>query len=151
MPGNWHVGGRTIDHELDTDSPYYWYFNSQLPRESKAVLSERFAVYPTVELARDRFLDWRDRMIPPKYADRWKEFSALEFSSHADEITTACMPDSANSQPFWGCAAIARYQNLIVVIQGNLYEDKWLTFEDYRAVLEAADRRIALVLSGNTP
>lgn len=151
MPGNWHVGGRTIDQEFDTDSYYYWYFNPELPQESKAVISERFAVYPTVESAQEHFIDWQDRIIPPAYADSWKQISTLRFSYHADEIRIACMSDSENSQPFWGCAMIARYRNVIVVVRGNVYESKWFTIDDYRTVLEAADRRIALVLSGGTP
>jgi hypothetical protein len=63
----------------------------------------------------------------------------------------ACLPSSVNGQSFLHCVAIAQYQNTIVVIEGNAYEGKWFTIEDYRTVLEAADRRIALVLSGTTP
>jgi hypothetical protein len=151
MPGNWHVGGRTVDQELGTDSYYYWYFNPELPSESRAGPSENFAVYPTAKLAGDHYSEWRNTRIPPDRISHWKEIPALEFSHHADEMTIACLPSSVNSQPFWGCATIARYQNIIVVVRGTVYEEKWFTFEDYRKVLEAADRRITLVLSGNAP
>jgi hypothetical protein len=151
MPGNWHLGGRTVEQKLEADSLYYWYFNPQLPRESEALISEEFAIYPTVELARTYYPDWHDSNIPPKYASSWIEQPALEFAHHADEMKIACLPSAVNWQPLWLCVMIARYQNLIVIIQGNVYKDKWLTFEDYRTVLESADRRITLVLSGNSP
>jgi hypothetical protein len=117
MPGNWHIGGRTVDQELDTDSLYYWYFNPELPRESRAGPSENFAVYPTVELAQDHFSSWRDKIIPPDRASHWKEIPEVEFSHHANEMVIACLPASVNAQPFGACAAIARYQNVIVVIE----------------------------------
>ena len=151
MPGDWHIGGRTIDQEFGTDSYYYWYFNPELPRESRAGPSETFAVYPTIKLASDHYADWRDSRIPPDRISHWKEVPALEFPHHASEVKIACLPSSVNGQSFLHCVTIAQYQNTIVVIEGNVYEGKWFTIDDYRAVLQAADRRITLILSGATP
>ncbi len=59
----------------------------------------------------------------------------------------ACIDSNINGVPFKGCRAIARYQNVIVITSGNVFEDQWLTMDGYRQMLETVDRRVTSVLS----
>jgi hypothetical protein len=77
----------------------------------------------------------------------WQAVPELEIPHHAEQMKIACMPDSVHGIPTRGCVAVARYQNLILEVFGVVYEDRWLKISDFRSVLEAADRRVANVLS----
>ena len=79
----------------------------------------------------------------------WKTVPELEFPYHADQMKISCLeePTQHVNAPFRGCIAVARYQNIILIVGGNVYTDRWLTMADFRTALVAADERIVAVMS----
>jgi len=147
LPQGWRGGGLSWYDLNGTQSRLFWFENPAARSQLSVVLSEIFAVYSTTLFAQQSYPGVLDVLFPPAYADEWKTIDELKIPHHADELKTACLQDSMNDNPFLSCRTIARYQNVIVVINGNVFEDKWLTRAGFRALLEAADRRITDVLS----
>ena len=73
--------------------------------------------------------------------DGWQLAPHLEFSNHAEQMTIGCLPVSINGVPVDFCRAVAQYQNMIIILYGNLTPDRWLTNEGFQNVLKAMDRR----------
>lgn len=73
--------------------------------------------------------------------DGWQPAPHLEFSNHAEQMTIGCLPVSINGVPVDFCRAVAQYQNMIIILYGNLTPDRWLTNEGFQNVLKAMDRR----------
>jgi hypothetical protein len=79
--------------------------------------------------------------------DSWQPAPHLEFPNHADRMTLACLPVSINGAPVDSCRVVAQYQNMIIIVYGNLTPNRWLTSEDFRNVLMAMDRRASEALT----
>ena len=60
--------------------------------------------------------------------------------------------DEATTQTesvFLGCRAIGRYEDVIISLRANVFEDRWLMIADFQRVLEAMDQRIVTVNQGD--
>ena len=77
-----------------------------------------------------------------RYTENWVILPELEFDNQADQMHVICLPGYVNGMYHDACEAVGIYGDLIVILQGNIFEDRRLTRQDFRAVLEAMDRRI---------
>ncbi len=146
-PSGWRFAGQTSYDEVGMPSHYYWFKNPPAERAG-ATLSEEFIVYSTTVLAEQAYPRILNEFFPPAHADAWKVVPELAIQHHADEMKIACLPGAQfNGSPNMGCDAIARYQNVIVHTIGNVLPNQWLTLSDFRQMLEAVDRHVAIVLS----
>ncbi len=93
------------------------------------------------------------KSIPPDRRDAWVLPPGLEFSSQADQMSIACLPGYINGIHHYACRAVGLYDDTIVVIYSNVFDDRWLKMEDFQAVLEAMDRRIVAAMeeTGKSP
>jgi hypothetical protein len=150
LPSGWKNSGMIVQNNYGLESRYYPFHNEAADNAAvSASFSEELVLYPNVAAAIQGYepiLQWH---IPPAYAKDWKTVSEFEIPTRADQRKTACLPPPSYSRPGAAltCVSVARYQNLIVIIGGLVHDDKWLTKDMYRAVLEAMDRRIVSVLS----
>lgn len=146
-PSGWRLGGLAWHEVLGMPSRTYWF--RHLPAAPLGTaLSEAFSVYSTTLLAKQAYPRVLDEFFPPAYAQDWKTMPELAIQDHADEIKTACLPgEQFNGSLNMACRSIARYQNVIVQVNGIVHPDQWLTLADFRQMLEAVDRRVTLVLS----
>jgi hypothetical protein len=113
------------------------------------VLQEVY-LYPTQELATSAYHQFVTQLFPGLGTDGWQPTHELLTSSHANQITIACLPVQINRESVTSCSSVAQYQTLIVVIHSNLLKDRWMTEESFRKVLEAMDKR-ANEASANQP
>jgi hypothetical protein len=150
LPSGWTLAGRALDNEEGVPSHIFWFKNPPA-EQAGSTLSDGFVVYTTTALAEQAYPHIRDKYFPPTAADKWKNMPELEFQDHADERNIACLPSSLypmyTGTPLLECGAIARYQNVIVSVDGVVLLDQGLTLSDFRQMLEAVDRRVAVVLS----
>ncbi len=146
-PSGWRLAGKTTYDEEGMPEPYFWFKNAPA-EQAGATLSEGFVVYTTTTLAKQAYPRVRDKYFPPAYAADWQTMSELAIPHHADEMKTACLSEvKFNGDPYLGCRSIAQYQNVIVLVNGIVLPDRWLTLVDFRHMLEAVDRRVASVMS----
>jgi len=83
--------------------------------------------------------------IPPASASKWPWPAELNFPTHADEITIGCMAWVIDDIPNKACRVIARYGDLVTVVDGQVFEDRWLTMAQFRHLLERVDARMQTI------
>ena len=146
LPAGWRYDTSTTYDRPGVSGRFYGFYNTIAGRDALAVsLTEEFGLYPTTLEATRFYTSWANDFISPQAT--WENMPDLDFPNHADQMKIVCLPDQIHGIPDRLCAMIARYQNVIVDIFGVVYEDRWLSIADFRATLQAADRRIASVLS----
>jgi hypothetical protein len=147
LPSGWRLGRFAWDDVLGTPSRSYSF--KHLPAAPiGTALSEEFVVYSTTVMAEQAYPQVTAKFFPSAYGFSWKTMPDLAFQDHADELKTACLPgEQFNGSPNMACSSIARYQNVIVQVNGFVHPDQWLTLSDFRQMLEAVDQRVAWVLS----
>lgn len=146
LPNGWDVGGIRSEDEPGAEVRYYYYYDTSAQDLMWVSFSEELALYSTKEAAAQSFEGWNTKNIPPAYADRWETVPELERNDHAEQKKIACLPGKINQTPYSACVVVARYQNVIVVVRGNVFTSQWLTMSDFRSILEAIDRRFATAL-----
>jgi hypothetical protein len=150
LSSGWLLDGRALDNEEGAPSHIFWFKNPPA-EQAGSTLSDAFIVYTTTALAEQAYPHVRDKYFPPTAADKWKTMPELEFQDQANERKIACLSSSLypmyKGTPLLECGAIARYQNVIVSVDGIVLLDQGLTLSDFRQMLEAVDRRIASVLA----
>lgn len=145
-PSGWRFAGQTTYTIQGMPERYIW-FKHGPPNPIGTSLSQGFIVYSTTAQAEQAYPKVRDELIPPAYASRWTIVPELSIQSHADEVKTACLSgEQFNGSSSMACSSIARYQNVIVLVDGIIFE-QWLTLPDFRHMLEAVDRRVTNVMS----
>jgi hypothetical protein len=146
-PSGWRLGGLAWQDVLGTPSRSYWF--KHLPTAPLGTaLSEEFSVHSTTELAKQTYPRVIDKFFPSAYGNKgWTTVPELAIQDHADETTIQCLRETINGSPSMACRSIARYQNVIVQVNGIVHPDQWLTLSDFRQMLEAVDRRVTKVLA----
>jgi len=74
----------------------------------------------------------------------WNAVPAFSFSPHADEIHSSCAEAYINGQHIFSCAVVGRYERIVIVVGGNIFDKRWLTVDQFRQVLITADRKANL-------
>lgn len=145
-PIGWMVTGVRAKDSLGLDHVYGLATHPQNPPGT--ALSVETIIYTTTELAKQAYPQMRDKFFPPAYADAWKTYPELEIQSHADEYKTQCLPgEQFNGSHNKACSSLARYQNVIVFVNGIVLPDNILTMSGFHKMLESVDRRVAWVMS----
>ncbi len=144
LPNGWDVGGIRPKDEPEAEARFYYYYDTSAQDLIWVSFSEQLVIYTKKEAAIQSYGGWNQRYIPPAYADRWQATPELEFDDHADQMKIACLPGKINQIPYSACVAIARYENIVVIVQGNVFTSQWLTMSDFRSILEAIDRRFTM-------
>ena len=142
LPSGWHWGGERIEDVPGAEARFLWYYGP--PGESKTWvnISQKIILYPDPQAAANAYDWWVTEYIPPAHKDAWILPPGLEFIGQADQMVVACHPGYINNMHHYACNAIGLYGDTIVVLHGNVFDDRWLTMEDFQAVLKAMDRRI---------
>lgn len=146
LPQGWRQGDMMVESVPETEGRSIRFYGTSDPNESWINVGEILLLYPDVTAAQVGYQQQHDQHIPPAYATHWKEIAELEFSHHADQWHVACLSGNTNGSSSHACRAVARYENLVVTMLGNVYEDRYLSMADFRAVLEAMDRRAVAAL-----
>ena len=125
-----HAVGRTITYYgAGTDKPY-------------VNVGQRILIYPNELESETAYQSLVEQAFPIAYVDKWQTPSVLEFSAHADQLRVACQSGLIDGRPFEGCVVIARYGDMVMDLSGNVFEDRWLTMDQFRRVLERVDAKM---------
>ncbi len=110
-------------------------------------------IYPNEDAARSAYEEIVAQAFPAGYSDRWLTPAELEFEGRSDQIKIACLSGSINGMPFSGCRAIAQYSDMLTYLTGNVFENRWLTMEQFRRLVERVDAKMyrASQLSPDAP
>lgn len=151
VPSGWRYGGGSVDGKFGIGTRYYWF--EYVPERDKQwlTIAQLFGVYRTEVQATEVYSQWLEAYFPSTTSNQWLFAPDLSFGQYASQSWIACLSLSINFMPMRTCTGIARYENLVVMITGNVFEDRWLTAQGFSKTLMAADRRIAVVMSGNSP
>jgi hypothetical protein len=104
-------------------------------------VTQRIYLFSSVELAVQGFEEQAKLNIPAESAHKYVFPSELESHYQADQMQVGCLPSRINGIPSLVCKVTARYEDMLILIYANVFEDRWLTMADFRRVLEAMDRR----------
>lgn len=123
------------------------------PSRSYVNVGQQMRIYPNEEAARSAYEETVARAFPAEYSDSWLTPPELEFEGRSDQMKIACLSGSINGMPFEGCRAIARYHDMVSYLSGNVFENRWLTMEQFRRLVERVDAKMyrASQLSPNGP
>jgi hypothetical protein len=148
LPNGWYYDAGTPSSRVvpDAQGDYYQFHHRTATDVSWIHIGEILLVYPDKNTAQRGYLEQRDNYILPSAADSWQEKAELQITHHADEMKIVCEESYLNEYHHYGCLAIGRYGRLVIIVLGNIFDDRWLTMEEFRSVLEAADRRAAATL-----
>lgn len=86
-----------------------------------------------------------EEMIPAGYEDQWPRPAELDFTTHADAIIIGCSAGVFNGIPARTCRIVARYGRLVTTLDGQVFEDRWLTMAQFRHLLERVDAKMAAI------
>ncbi len=51
------------------------------------------------------------------------------------------MAVEANGVPMQSCSAVARYDQIVMTVYGNVFQDRWLTMSQFQRLLERLEQR----------
>ena len=103
---------------------------------------QRVFIFPTDRNSAAGYDQVVSQSIPEQYADRWILPPELDIETQADQLTVRCLAGSANGLPIQTCVAIGQYGDMLSELSGNIFDDRWLTMDQFRRVLERVDARM---------
>ncbi len=118
------------------------YYGADPRSQSYVNVSQRLVYYRTVELSQAAYQAAIAEAIPAAAAHKWVRPPELNFTAHADEITVACLAGRINGIYHRACSYIARYDDVVMILYANVFEDRWLTMTQFRRLLERVDARV---------
>jgi len=83
--------------------------------------------------------------FPAGVPDLWKPVTDLTLPQQADEAKLACHSGFANNIPMRTCALVARYGSAILNLQGNIFEERWMSVSQFQVVIDRLDAKMALI------
>lgn len=141
LPSGWHMGSAQIRDRAGAEARFYTFYGTADPDQTWVNVSQEIALYSDAETAASSYDEW-----VTTYTDRWFTPPELEVVSQADQMHIACFPGRINGLPHYTCEATELYDKVVIVLGGNVFEDRWLTMEDFRTLIEKMDQRVALAV-----
>ena len=112
------------------------------PGLSYVNVGQQMMIYPDENAARLAYEAIVAEAFPAAYADRWLTPREMEFVGRSDQMKIACLSGTINGMPFEGCSVVARYKDMVMDLTGNVFEDRWLTMEQFRRLVERVDAKM---------
>jgi hypothetical protein len=139
LPQGWRHDWSGIEEVEGAISRTYLFRGSNDPDKLYVNVSQQLAMYPDAASAAAAYPGWVSREFPTAV---WNPPPQLTFQSKADQFDLKCMDVHINDRLTHSCRALGRYGDVISSIYANVFEDEWLTFEDFERLLERADERL---------
>jgi hypothetical protein len=140
LPLGWHRGrmGIRTEEVAGAEARFLVFYGTWDPDKTWVNVGQEIVLYPDPETAASAY---EKRLAD--YTESWSTPSSLDFDSHADQVQVLCFKGATIDGVYHqSCDAVGLYGDLLVILGANVFEDRWLTMEDFRAVLEAMDRQI---------
>jgi hypothetical protein len=120
---------------------FYFFHHNRVPDLLHVMIGENLTLYANEEEAHEGYVLKLGEGSPSLATDWQENPPALQFVHHADELESRCIEGSVDGHHHYACRMLCRYGRLVIGVLGNVYEDQWLTMEEFRQVLIAADER----------
>ncbi len=113
------------------------------PRSKPFVsVSQYIIIYPDEQRSSSAYDTAVAEAIPAAYADKWVRPPELDFQGHADEVVIACLPGRVGGFYLRSCTVVARYGDMMMRLDGNVFEDRWMTMTQFRHLVERVDKHM---------
>ena len=112
------------------------------PGRSYVNVGQQMMIYPNEDAARSAYEEIVAQSFPAEYSDRWLTPAEVEFEGRSDQMKIACLSGSINGMPFSGCSLVARYKDMVMDLTANVFENRWLTMEQFRRLVERVDAKM---------
>lgn len=142
LPRGWHYVGAEVENVPGADARSFWYYGPPGENMPWVKVVQKIIRYSSSQTAAEAYEQWVDEYIPPAGRDEWIQPPGLEFTGQANQMVVACLSGYVNDMHHYACSAIGRYEDVVVVLIANVFDERWLTTADFQAVLEAMDRRL---------
>lgn len=140
MPDSWRVADTDIEQHDVPDGI------------GKGISFEHFRNRPWINIRGDVYVYRDDNAAKQGYRTQRERFSRfelqgweilpqLEFAYHADEIQLSCTEGYIDQEHHFVCETVGRYGRVVIRVGGNIFDDRWLTAEQFRQVLVTADQK----------
>jgi len=129
------IPGRLVGFHGSSDPDLMW-----------VLVGQEAYSYSSAESAAKAYPTWIKKYLPMLGMGGVQKAPDWDFPNQATQKTIACLPAKINGNQVTSCTVVAQYQNLIVIVDGNLTKDRWLTVEGFQNLLVAMDRRIVEAL-----
>jgi hypothetical protein len=129
------VPGRIVGFHGSSDPDLMW-----------VLVGQELYSYSSAGTAAEAYPTWVKKYLPMLGEGGWQQVSDWDFPNQATQKIIACLPVKINGNQVTSCTVVAQYQNLIVIVDGNLTKDRWLTVEGFRNLLASMDRRVVEAL-----
>lgn len=73
--------------------------------------------------------------------------AGITLPAHADEGRMACLAFRINGARGEGCALVARYGRVVVILYANIFEGRWLSQHEYQRIVTTMATRIVKALT----
>ncbi len=147
LPFGWgHPWDNTIT-EPDGYGLQVVYYGANPRSQSYVNVNQRLVYYRTAESSQAAYQAAVAEAIPASAAHKWVRPPELDFTAHADEVTIACLPGRMEGIYLRSCSFIARYDDVVMTVYANVFEDRWLTMAQFKRLLERVDARVNGVYS----
>ena len=80
----------------------------------------------------------------------WDEVPLSDFAPQATDAHVVCSEGHINGVHHFTCVYIARYGSIVIDVGSNIFDRRWLTKEQFRDLLIAADEKAVAALEGGT-
>ncbi len=139
LPFGWRLGGiRKEDVNGTLAAEFIWYYGTWDSRQTWVNVSQELLLCPDTKSAASAY----EQVVVEEFTPDWFTPSELMWEGHADRMKVACFSGYINGIRHYPCSAVGLYGDMISILRGNVFDDRWLTMADFRAVLEAMDRRV---------
>ncbi len=112
------------------------------PGRSYVNVGQQMMIYPDESAARLAYETIVAESFPAEYKDQWLTPPELEFQGRSDQMKIACLSGAINGIPFEGCSFVARYKDMVMDLTANVFENRWLTMEQFRRLVERVDAKM---------
>ena len=112
------------------------------PVRSYVNVGQKMMIYPDESAARLAYETIVAEAFPAKYTDLWLTPPELEYQGRSDQMKIACRSGLIDGIPFEGCSVVARYKDMVMDLTANVFENRWLTMEQFRRLLERVDSKM---------
>jgi len=143
LPAGWYDGGSQVEEVPGAKARFYWFHNTSARNKSWVNVSQEIILYPDPQAAANAYDKWL-----AEYTESWASPPGFEFTGQTDQMHVVCLSGYVNELHHYACEALGLYGNTLSVLRGNVFDDRWLTMEDFQAILEAMDRRIVAAAEG---
>jgi len=144
LPFGWGIRSTGAPRDLN-GATFAWYRDYQGPPRNAMPFvraGQIIYLYSSEIESRGAYQELVNTNFPPVAVNLWPHPKELAVTLRAEENTIGCMSGSVNDIPHQACRVIARYGALVMKLDGQVFEDRWLTMEQFRHLLERVDAKM---------